>query len=91
MGFKSSHITMLLFARVLKWYPLKPMQIPASPQITALKPTQIATTKRLETHRIIKIQLKPTCIATVIAPEPSATGHEPQLPTDSPSVREAYY
>ena len=41
MGSKNLHILMLLFARVLRWHPSKPIQVPASPQTTSFKPIHI--------------------------------------------------
>ena len=49
MGFKSSHILMLLFAWVFKWYPLKPMQIQAGLPNNSLKPIQNASTNGART------------------------------------------
>ena len=59
---------MLLFTRVLRWYPLKPMQIQTSPKTRSLKPIQIASTNEQKAQLIMTTnQLKPMRTAPTIA------------------------
>ena len=82
--FKGFLIFLLVFAWVLRWNPLKPMQIPILPYTRLLKPMQIAMKTSLEPMNTYKKHLKPTRIAAKITRQ----AHRTHTHVD-PSSREA--
>ena len=54
MGFNGFHLFCIVFAWVLKWYPLKPMQIIGSPYSHLLKPMCITAKTQNEVSKAVK-------------------------------------
>ena len=80
------HIFRCCYSYGFKAVPLKPMQIPASPQTTFLKPTRIASTAWLKPTIIMQIHSKPKCTAAAIEHQRPANTALP--PPGSPSKRD---
>ena len=93
MGFKSSHILMLLFAWVFKWYPLKPMQIQAGLPNNSLKPIQNASTNGARTSQndanSVKTHAPVHRILTPNAPDAHTAILAPGRPSDKNNVPHA--
>ncbi len=72
VGFKRVHFLYVLFVKLLKHTPLKPMHCHCRSIIESLKPIRNTTNKQLKSCKWDEKQLKPTCLAWNMARKPAA-------------------